>query len=133
MSEENVELLQRLVEAVNADAVPPDLLTPDFEVRNATTAVTDATYHGHEGALQWRSDLFDVVQDACFEVDEILAAGADYLVVATRIVGRGRLSGAPVDLPWVSVFWFRDGMIARAEGYNRRREALQAVGLRDQR
>ena len=131
MSDENVELLHRLVEAVNAETVPPDLLTPDFEVRNATTAVTDATYHGHEGALQWRSDLFDVVEDARFEVDEIVAEGPDYLVVATRIVGRGRLSGAPVDLPWVSVFWFRESKIARAEGYNRRGEALRAVGMRE--
>jgi ketosteroid isomerase-like protein len=131
MSEENVELLHRLVDAINADDVPPALLTPDFEVKNATTAVTDATYHGHEGALHWRSDLFDVVEEGRYQVDELLATGPDYVVFTNRVVGRGRLSGAPVDLRWASVLWFREGQIARAEGYNSRREALEAVGVRE--
>jgi ketosteroid isomerase-like protein len=131
MSEENVELLHRLVDAVNADTLPRDLLTPDFEVRNATTAVTDATYHGYEGALQWRSDMFDVVEEGRYQVDEILATGSDYVVIANRIVGRGRLSGAPVNLRWASVLRFREGQIARAEGYNSRREALEAVRVRE--
>lgn len=127
MSEENVELLRRLVEAINADAVPRDLLTPDFELRNATTAVTDATYCGYDGALKWRSELFDVVEDGRFVVDDILATGADYVVIANRLVGRGSSSGAPVDLRWTSALWFRDGRIVRAAGYNSRRAALEAV------
>jgi hypothetical protein len=71
MSDENVALLHRLVDAIN----------------------TDATYHGYDGAIQWRSDLFDVVEDGRFQVDEILATG-------------------------------------RAEGYNSRRAALEAVEVR---
>jgi ketosteroid isomerase-like protein len=128
MSEENVELLHLLVDAINADDVPRDLLTPDFEVRNATTAVTDATYHGYDGALSWRKDLFDVVEEGRYEIDEILATGPDYVAIANHVAGRGRLSGAPVVLRWASVIWFRDGRIARAEGYNTRHAALQAVG-----
>jgi ketosteroid isomerase-like protein len=127
MSEENVELLHRLVDGINADSVPRELLTEDFEVKNATTAVTDATYHGYDGALQWRSDVFDVVEEGRFEVDEILATGPDYVAFANSVSGRGRLSGAPVELRWASVLWFRDGRIARAEGYTSRHAALDAV------
>ena len=57
MSRENLEIVRRLVDAINADAIPRDLFTRDFEIRNAVTAVTDATYIGHDGALQWRRDL----------------------------------------------------------------------------
>ena len=131
MSEENVELLHRPVDAINADDVPRDLLTDDFELKNATTAVTDATYHGYDGALRWRSDLFDVVDDGRFRVHEILATGSDYVAFANSVVGRGRLSGAPVELTWASVIWFREGRIARAEGYNSRHAALEAVGRAD--
>ena len=131
MSEENTELLHRLVDAINADDVPRDLLTEDFELKNATTAVTDATYHGYDGALKWRSELFDVVQDGRFVVDEILATAPDYVAIANSLVGHGRLSGAPVELRWASVLWFRDGRIARAEGYNSRHSALEAVGRAD--
>ena len=128
MSHENVEL-SRLVDAVNAGWIPRELIAPDFELTNATTAVTDATYFGYEGGLQWRRDLFDVVDDARYVVDEILAEGPDYVVISNRLVGRGSSSGAPVELRWSSVFWFRGGRVTRAVGDGMRREALEAVGL----
>jgi ketosteroid isomerase-like protein len=131
MPGKNVELLHRLVDAINADAIPPELIAPDFEMSNATTAVTDATYFGYEGGLKWRRDLFDVVDEARFVVDEILAEGPDYVVISNRLVGRGSSSGAPVELRWASVLWFRGGRVARAAGYQRRREALEAVGRRE--
>ena len=130
MSDAHVELVRRLAEAINTGEIPRDLLTDDFEAKNATTAVTDATYHGYEGALQWRADFFDVVDDAHFEIEEILAADADYVVIANHLSGRGASSGVPVELRWASVFWFRDGKIARGVGFNSRRAALEAVGVR---
>jgi ketosteroid isomerase-like protein len=128
MSERNVELVRRLADAVDTGDLPPEILTEDFELKNATTAVTDATYHGYEGALKWRQDFFDVVDDAHYEVDEILAEGDDYVVIANHLTGTGSLSGAPVDLRWASAFWFRDEKIARIAGFNSRRAALEAVG-----
>ena len=59
--EENVEVVHRLVEAINANDLPRDLMTEDVELKNATTAVTDATYTGYEGGLKWRRDFFDVL------------------------------------------------------------------------
>ena len=56
MSEENLEILRRLVDGINGDAIPRELVATDFNLTNATTAVTDATYHGYEGGLQWRRD-----------------------------------------------------------------------------
>ena len=127
MSEENVAIARRLVEAVNQDALPRDLLTPECEIKNATTAVTEATYHGYEGALKWRSAFFDVVEDARFEIEEILATGPDFVAFGSRIVGTGSSSGVPVNLRWASVIWVQDGKIARAVGFNSRRAALEAV------
>jgi ketosteroid isomerase-like protein len=127
--ESNIELVRRMAEAINTGDLPREILTEDFELKNATTAVTDATYYGYEGGLEWRRDFFDVVDDARYEVDEILAAEDDYVVVANHLTGRGSSSGAPVDLRWASVFWFRDGKIARVAGFNSRRAALEAVGL----
>ena len=129
MSQPNVEVLRRLVDAINSEVIPRDLFAPDFELRNVTTAVTDATYSGYEGALQWRRDLFDVFDDPRFEVLEILADEADYVVISNRVVARGSSSGAPVELRWASVLWLRGGQLARVVGYPRRRDALAAVGL----
>lgn len=129
--EENVEVVRRLVEAINANDLPRDLMTEDVELKNATTAVTDATYVGYEGGLKWRRDFFDVMDDARYVLDEVLATGPDYVVIANSLVGKGSSSGAPVDMRWTSVFWFRDGRICRAAGFNRRAEALAAVGASD--
>ena len=84
---------------------------------------------GYEGALKWREDFFDVVEDAHYEIDEILAENDDYVVIANHLTGRGSSSDAPVDLRWASVFWFREGKIARVAGFNSRRAALEAVGM----
>ena len=124
-----MEVVRRLVEAINANDLPRDLMTEDVELKNATTAVTDATYVGYEGGLKWRRDFFDVMDDARYSLDEVLATGPDYVVIANSLVGKGSSSGAPVDMRWTSVFWFRDGKIARAAGFNSRRAALEAVGL----
>jgi ketosteroid isomerase-like protein len=129
MSQENVEIVRRLVDAINADAIPRELFAPDFELRNATTAITDATYLGYEGGLKWRRDLFEGVDDARFVLDEVLATGPDYVVITNRLVGHGSSSGVPIELRWASALWFRDNRIWRTVGFNRRRDALEAVGL----
>jgi ketosteroid isomerase-like protein len=127
MSPEREELLRRMVDVINTGGDPHDLVTDDLELRNPTTAVTDATYVGPEGALKWREDMFDVFEGARYQIDEVLDEGDDYVVVANSLVGRGVGSGVPVDLRWTGVFWIRDGKLARGAGFNTRREALEAA------
>ena len=128
MSQEGLELARRFREAVNARVVPDDLVAEDCRIENVSTAVTDKTYVGLEGARQWMRDLFEAFgEDAVLE-QEVLAAEDDYVVGLLSISGRGSASGAPLDLRWVGVMWFRDGLITRAAGFANRREAFAALG-----
>ena len=43
MSEANVEIVRRLADAIDTGDLPREILTEDFELKNATTAVTDST------------------------------------------------------------------------------------------
>jgi len=134
MSQETIELHERGVEALNARALSDELaaetLAPDYRIENAATAVTDNTYYGAEGVRQWVRDMFEGMDDESrYETEEILADGEDYVVARVRLVGHGARSGAPVELRWVSVGWYKDGKATRGVGYLRRREALKAVGL----
>lgn len=131
MSQENVEIVQIFTAAINARQVPDELLAPDFRMDNVATAVTDRTYYGAEGVRQWISDFFDVLDDDARHDAEPIEVGQDYVVAKLRIVGRGAVSGAPVDLRFYGVMWIRDAKITRAIGYASRREALEAVGLRE--
>ena len=131
MSRENVEVALRCVEAINARGVPEELLAPDFRIENVPTAVTDKTYYGSEGFQQWINDFFDVLDEDARHDAEPIEAGDDHVVGKLRIVGRGSGSSAPVDLRWYGVMWIRDGKVTRLVGYATRREALEAVGLRE--
>ena len=69
MGADHTAVLDRFVEAVNTAVIPDDLLTADFEMVNAATAVTDNVYYAREGALRWRKDIFEAFKEgALFEI-----------------------------------------------------------------
>jgi ketosteroid isomerase-like protein len=130
VSEENVELAYRLGAAVNAREVPDGLLTPDFVMANAETAVTEKTYTGGRGVIEWIEDIFEAFDNAAlFEIERVVADSDEFVVTYNRISGVGARSGAPLTFRWAAVLWFREGKLARVVGYLRGREALKAVGL----
>jgi ketosteroid isomerase-like protein len=132
MSQQNIELHRRGVEAANAREVPVDLLAPGFRMENRVTAVTDNAYRGADGWREWMSDLFDVFADgARYEVEEIIAAGDDFVAAMLCVTGRGARSGLPITFRWAGVTWFRGNKAVRAAGYPTREEALEAVGLHE--
>jgi ketosteroid isomerase-like protein len=135
MSRENVETFRRIIDAANlpteeiAGVLTP-LLVPGLRMDNATTAVTDKTYYGVQGCLEWRADLADgFAPGVRHEVEEILADTDDFVVGRQVLTGIGASSGAPLRLRWVTVMWFEDGRASRTVGYNTRKEAFRALGL----
>ena len=68
MSQENIDLHERAIEALNArvlsDELAAETLAPDFRIENAATAVTDKTYYGAEGVREWVRDIFEGLDDA---------------------------------------------------------------------
>lgn len=132
MSQRNIDLHCRGAAAANAREVPVDLLAPGFRMENRVTAVTDNTYRGADGWREWMSDLFDVFADgARYEVEEIIAAGDDFVAAMLCVAGRGARSGLPITFRWAGVTWFRGDKAIRAVGYPTRSEALEAVGLHE--
>ena len=132
MSQENVELARRFEAALDAREVPEDVMAPGFSIVNASTAVTERTYHEAPGVIEWMKDMFEAFDaQARFELEQIVADGDDFVVAVCRMAGSGATSGAPLVLRWAAVFWCLDGKLVRVVGYLRRRDALEAVGLRE--
>jgi ketosteroid isomerase-like protein len=130
MSQENVEIVRKAFEIVNAREVPEDLIEPDIQIQNVRTAVTDKLYVGPEGIRDWQEDFLAVMDEtARFRIDQVLAHEGDVVVVRLQLVGHGRASGAPLDMRWWNVCWIRNGRIARSVSYSHRGEALEAAGL----
>jgi ketosteroid isomerase-like protein len=128
MSQENLERLRRLTDALNAGEVP-EFVAANHRLENVNTAVTDKTYIGPDGLREWREDMFGAFGEVRFELDKVIAEGDDYVVAVTSLKGRGAASDAPLELRWANAFWFRDGRLVRSGGFRSIREALKAVGL----
>ena len=133
MTEENVDVTLRMGDALNLHELSEEdiapFVTPDWTGENVRTAVTDKTYHGSAGVLQWRMDLIDVFAEGVDIEGEVLADGVDFVVVRMVIVGKGASSGAPLTLRFSTVNWFEGHRIRRTVGYERVSEALKAAGL----
>jgi hypothetical protein len=78
----------------------------------------------------WIADFAEAfAEGALLKIDEIIARGDDFVVSRLRWTGRGSRSGAPLDLAWIDVMWFRDSKMSRGVGYRNRHDALKAVGV----
>jgi ketosteroid isomerase-like protein len=131
MSQENVEVVQRMLEAFNrddSDAVaaafaedcelyePPEM--PDRPALG---------FRGHDGIREWVDKLRGVA-GVRFEPGDFRVTG-DVIVSELVARGRGQASGVPIQWSTFAVLRIREGKIARAEAFLTLSEALEAAGL----
>ena len=134
MSQENVELVRRGYELFaegNLESVT-DLISDEAELPDGGgLGVGDTaagTRRGPDGFLQGSQDALDAFEDYRVEPQEFIDAG-DAVVVPVRISGRGRGSGATLEVRLVHLWVLRDGKAIRNEIYRTTAEALEAVRL----
>jgi ketosteroid isomerase-like protein len=133
MSPENVEIVQRGLEAFNRRDVDSFIsyLDPEFELHSAIVGGAEGNiYRGPDGVRQWLADSDESFEELRIEPTEFRDLG-DRVLIVGRIRARGRESGLELDSPtgWVSTV--RDGKLVKAEGFLSRAEALEAAGLRE--
>jgi hypothetical protein len=130
LSPQNADLVYRYGAALNARAVPDGLLAPGFVMENAVTAVTDGSFRGAEGVIDWTRDILDLVEEEKpFFVERIEVDEQDFVVATVGIEGTARQSRVPVAFRWAAAFWCSEGRLTRVVGYLQLGEALKAVGL----
>ena len=132
MSQENVEIVERFLEARNRggrqylDYVDPDAEFDLSESRSPYSGV----YRGHDQIVrQWES-LREAWTKAELRPEEPVAVG-DQVVVTTRISARGRNSGVQLEGHAAHVYRIKEGKIDRLKLFQTRAEALEAVGLKE--
>jgi ketosteroid isomerase-like protein len=131
MSQENVEVVRRAFEDFNRRelAAAVDAFAPDAEWVPYLAALEEDIYRGRdEIERMWREVLKDV-PDFQIELVEVVAEGADTVVVEVDFLGMGRASGADIRTTVYQAASFRDGKVLSVEGFRTATEALGAVGL----
>jgi ketosteroid isomerase-like protein len=133
MSQENVEVVRRAVDAVNRDGPEAAfaMFAPDLEWHDLPDQPDAEVHQGHQGFLAAFEQFFEDLEDYTVNVDETIDHD-EQVIVGIRVIGRGRGSGARFEQRVVGVWTVRNGLVVRTVWFRTREEALEAVGLSEQ-
>jgi ketosteroid isomerase-like protein len=126
---EAYEALTRAVQAGDFDRFFADYVHPDAEsvpIEGSPDSVEIS--RGHDALKERWAEMSGAMHALSIEAEDFTDAG-DRIVVAVRMSGRGRASGACVEARRFHVLTERQGKAVRIEWYQTRDEALKATGL----
>jgi ketosteroid isomerase-like protein len=143
MSEENVELIRGFLSAYEGldlaafwrDTDPTDMRAifeavydPAIEIVWVDTSPDSGPFHGIDEAMRAFDEWLASFDEFFMTTTEFLDAG-DEVVVTIVTPGRGKGSGAQVEMTVHWVIAVNDGKIAKLHEYSTKAGALEAAGL----
>lgn len=130
MSEENIEIVHKSIDAINSGDVKAVVETfdPDATFEPLRAAV-QGTYRGHAGIRDWLADTRDNFAAFRLDITDIRDLGDNRVLSVGSLHLRGRESGVETDVPTAAVATLRNGKVVALKDYGDRRKALEAAGL----
>jgi ketosteroid isomerase-like protein len=133
VSWESVEIVRRIWEAVerrDTEAVFA-LYDPAIVLDNSTVPGPLAgVYDGHDGVWQYSQEWRESFETESYRVHaETFIDAGERVVIGVRLTGRGKTSGAEVEMSRWNVYEIRDGLVIRIDIFESEAHALQAAGL----
>ena len=137
MSQENVEIVRRLYDAAARQDTSNVLNFYDPEIEwdishaPARNLMGEPhVFNGHEGLRTFFRHWYEAWKHVEPDLEELIDEGEQVISVETTR-GRGRTSGAVVELAHAAVWTFREGKIVKVVWFGSRSEALEAARLRE--
>jgi len=130
MSERNVELHYRSIDAVNRRDLDSFLKLMDEDVKAVSRIVTvEGGLHGHAGVRRWWDNWLEAFPDYKLDVTQMRDLG-DVTIATFSAVGHGAGSELPFeDNAWLACRW-RDDKCIWWQVFRSEAEALEAAGMR---
>jgi hypothetical protein len=131
MSQENVEIVQAAVSAINDRDVERylALCAPDIQLATPVAAI-EGTIVGFGGIRDFFSGLIDATSEFHLRI-ESLEELPDGRVLASLHVAMESKGGVALTQPVFNVYWLADAKLSRVEVFPDRSGALKAVGLEE--
>jgi ketosteroid isomerase-like protein len=129
VSDENVEIIRRLVEVFNDGGIEAthEFFADEIEFREPPEQPAPRVAHGREEAVRLFSDFDAAWAEHRSEPEEIRALDDVRVLVISVEHFRGR-DGVEVSAPAAAIFTLRDGKITHWHAYWNRESALAAAG-----
>ncbi len=131
MSRENVELVERFLDRVNANELDLALsyLDPDAVLDWSRSEAPDSGIHrGREAWRQWISSRREQLSGARFDAEELIDLPPDRVVLVAYMRGVGRASGLEAEGLGASIIRVRDGSLTEITLFQSKDEALEEAG-----
>ena len=126
------EMMAALVDGeLDLELADPEI---EWDASRLTEMLPDLAeiYRGHEGVRTYWRRWFGAWKDLQFEIEDVLDAGEDVVVLIRNQRQWGRHTGICTELPpYAQVFTMRDGKIVRWRTFPDQMSALKAVGLEE--
>ena len=134
MSQENVEVVMRLTDAMNrrdrdsfAACCSPDV---DWEENTSAFFGLRPHYRGLEALREWFEEaVVENWETAHFETEENVEGPGGRVLTGGLLTARGKGSGVETRRRFWFVVWVKNGKITRRQVFLDRKEALEAAGL----
>jgi ketosteroid isomerase-like protein len=129
MSQENVEVVRRHIEAFGRDEQKA-LSFLDRHVVMDTSRVGGADpAYGHEGLTKEARRYLGAFEEYAYEVERLSDLGSGSILAVVTERGRGKSSGVPVRRSFATLYTVIDDKIARITVFPSEEQALEAAGL----
>jgi ketosteroid isomerase-like protein len=134
MSQENVEVVRRAVEAFNEGGMSSRATLDFFDVAAVFEEPPEqpgaSTAHGRESLERMFTQFDEAWEEHLSTPDEIRPIDAERVLMFSvdRFRGRDKLE---VTQPSATIFTLRDGKIVRMQSFWERENALKALGLQE--
>jgi ketosteroid isomerase-like protein len=132
MSQENVEIVRRIYdEYVDRPEAVRELYHPDYETDVTDVAPDIGVIRGFDAANEAFRPYFETFEDFYVEIEEVIHADEEHVVIEVHDGGRMRGSDSEVRNHRFHVYAFRDGKVVRFSSHLDRNQALEAAGVRE--
>jgi ketosteroid isomerase-like protein len=131
MSQENVEIVRRHIEAWHADdgALALSFFDPHIVLDVTRSGAIEGAFYGPEGVVEHVRRYQGTFEDYRWEVQRLDDLGPGGVLAVLTERGRGKGSGASVSKFLAALYTLLDGKIVRVTMFPSEREALEAAGL----
>ena len=130
MSQENVEVIRRAVEALNDRDAERYLAccTNDIVLRPPTSEI-EGEYEGEAGVRRFIADIQAAMPDFRLGIERVESIGPDRMLVSLHATMSGRTTGIGADIPITNIYDLAGGRIRRVQVFADRDQALEAAGI----
>jgi ketosteroid isomerase-like protein len=129
MSDERLQLVQRVYEAASLREPAFELFTRDSEADFQDASPDQGVVQGPEAGWTELLKYIDMFEGFHVELYDVIHADEDTVVTEARDGGRVKGSGAEARNHYFHVFKFRGDKIARWSTHRDRNRALEAAGI----